>query len=126
MDRAKLSEILGHQLKGIMLHSDLCRQALYQNNKKFAFTHYKHTLEETKNFLLTNEKIIDKYGMIIEPTREARLIVPANATEPEMRDMWYKWEHETLNIYNEAKSLEPTCKWWTKLADCVKREMTTF
>jgi len=126
MDRVKLSIILGHQLKGIMLHSDLCRAYLVRKNKRCAFTQYVRTLAETKTFLLTNEKIIDKLGCLVEPIKEARILVPDNATDEQLKAIWRDWEQDTLAMYEEASLMDQDCKWWKKLLKEVKKELTTL
>jgi len=126
MEKTKLAEVLGHQLKGIMLHTDLCKQALYIGNNRLADKHYRQVQNETKVFMLTNKHIIDKTGCIVEPTQQGRIVVPVTATKDQMCDMWKTWEHETMMMYCDVIKLEPECGFWQKLYRCVKKELTTI
>lgn len=129
MEKAELSKILGHQLKGVMLHSDICKVYLLKGNKRCATFHYKQMMCESRNFMLTNQHIIEKYNMIVEPVREAPIAVQHNATDEQLNEMWQKWEAETLAIYHHALMEEPTCSWWKKMVLATSKEiknLTTF
>lgn len=123
MDRVELAKVLGHQLKGIMLHSDLCMAYLLRKNKRCAFTHYLRALAETKTFMLTNEYIIDTYGIIVEPTRETKITIPADATCDKLYEVWKEWEHDTAEMYQKIVLENPTCKYWKKLLRKVHHEL---
>lgn len=124
MDKVMASKILSRQLKGIMLHVDLCRTYLLKHNKKCAFTHFVRVLEETKNFMLTNEHLIDKLGAIIEPVQEAKIVIPADADIDKLREIWKTYEQETMKLYEQAVEDEPKCRLWRKLYASTKKEVS--
>lgn len=124
MDTAKMAEVLGHQLKGIMLHVDLYKKYLQHKNRRCAMKHYRHAVNEMKNFMLTNEYIIESMNEIVEPTKEAQIMLPEE--EEKLHNVWQQYEHDTMLFYNELMVDNPKCCWWRKLHDAAAHEIIKY
>lgn len=121
MDREMAAQVLGHQLKGIMLHVDLFRAYLRHKNKRCAMRHYSHVLDETRIFLLTSKKIIEGMDENIEPVKEATIIIPEE--EEKLLPTWQQWEHDTTAFYHQLMVDNPNCTWLKKLHDAAACEI---
>lgn len=130
----KDSEILAHQLEGIMFHSDMVLLYTLLGDKKMCRKHYKQLFEELGTHEHTAKSMIRRYGRIIEPAPTERIEVYTSPTAPttveEVAELkhnamkkWAEWEEETESLYMEMCMLQPHVEIWTKLLKDVKIEI---
>ena len=131
-------EIISHQLKGIMFHSDAMAQyALFKDFKRMQAKHFKQLNEEMANYEVTIMMVIDKYHEIIEasPQLDKVIIEGAVTTRPlskleresisdKITQMWHKWESETVNLYEKALTHIPDCTLLKKLKKDAEKELS--
>lgn len=130
----KDSEVLAHQLEGIMFHSDMVLLYTLLGDKKMCRKHYRQLFEELKTHELTAKNMVMRYGHIIEPLPTERIEVYNSFTAPttpeevaELKRMsmkkWLEWEEETEELYTEMLMLQPHVEIWTELLKDVKTEI---
>ena len=121
MNKETAARVMGHQLKGIMLHVDLCKAYILHKNRRCAMKHYKHMMGETKNHMLTNQYVIECLGEIVEPSRPPQIILPTE--EEKLFDVWQQYERDTAAFYQQLIDEDPHCCWWKKLHADAKKEI---
>lgn len=121
MNKEMAARVLGHQLNGIMLHVDLCKAYILHKKRRCAMKHFNHLMSETKNHMLTNQYIIESLGEIVEPSRTAQIILPAE--EEKLFEIWQQYERDTAAFYRQLMDEEPHCCWWKKLHSEAMKEI---
>ncbi len=115
MDKQMYVDILAHQLKGIMFHSDAYSVACLHGYKQLMTAHCKQVRAESECFMYTRCKSIEALDEIVDIPKQTQLVVPHDASPDVIIDIWHKWEAETVAIYAKAVATEPTCKYWLEL-----------
>ncbi len=115
--------VLVHQLKGIMFHTDAYGISLLHGYKRLAKIHCNHAKMEMDGFMCTRHKSIEQLGEIIDIPTVVRIDIPKDATESQLAEMWLKWETEAAEIYAKAVAENPGCKWWVMMHKEVSDEI---
>ena len=119
------AEILGHQLKGIMLHSDIYTVAAYNGYSRLKWCHCFQLRAELDTHIKTIAKAIDDLNAIVEPKPQERIKVPHDATPNQLLDMWEAWERETAELYAKAMTMDE-CRMWRKLYKDAQHELISI
>lgn len=122
MQHEMYSEILGHQLKGIMLHSDIYAVAALNGYSRIKWCNCFQLRAELDTHIRTVHKAIDELEEIVEPKQEDRIKVPHTATPSQLLDMWENWERETVELYAKAMAVDD-CRMWRKLYKDAQHEL---
>lgn len=135
MDKQDFLEVLAHQTKGIMLHTELVQLFTLIKMKKCRKFQVCQLYEELKTHLETSNLYIDKFGELpeldnIEKVYLSNTTISAPFTESERVamyemavDAWVQWEKDTFDLYTRISNLESNNCYWKCLADEVKKEL---
>lgn len=124
MDAVMYNDILGHQLKGIMFHSDAYGVCCLNGYKRLKRLHCMQVQGETMDFMHTRCKAIETLKAIPDITKKPQIAIPHDASPNAILKMWHEWETETAHLYAKAVEAEPDCALWKDLHKAAMVELT--
>ena len=114
------ADISAHQIKGLMVHSQMADYYRFIGLDKYADCHEKHYNKEICNWRKTSEYYITHYNKLVEEKSiENPNVIPSEWYTVSRQDvdvntkrravergltMWVDWESETKKLYEEAFS----------------------
>lgn len=141
MDAAKrkmLTDILTHQLEGIMFHGDAVRYYELFDCKCKKREHIYRYLTEVMDHMTTCCKIIEEYGEILDAlpgtikrVKIFEMDVLTRPAEKAVREeharmickKWKEWEESTVELYEDAVDMMPECELLKKLHRSAMKEL---
>lgn len=124
MDAMMYNEILAHQLKGIMFHSDAYAVCCLNGYKRLKRSHCMQVQEETMTFMHTRCKAIEATKEMADIQKPEQIVVPHDASPNAILRMWHEWETDTAHMYAKAVEAEPDCALWKELHKSAVAELT--
>ncbi|MCQ2282389.1 MAG: hypothetical protein MJZ99_07175 [Bacteroidales bacterium] len=123
MDAVMYNEILSHQLKGIMFHSDAYGVCCLNGYKRLKRSHCLQVKEETMAFMHTRCKAIEALKEIPDIPKKPQITIAHDASPNTILRLWHEWETETAGLYAKAVEAEPDCKLWKDLHQAAMAEL---
>lgn len=135
MDKQDFLEVLAHQVKGIMFHTELVHLFTLLKMEKCRKFQVCQLCEEMKGHLETSRLYIDTFGEIPEIGNVAKIrlsesTIHAPTVESEKNmwyekavDLWVEWEKETLSLYSKMSDYDPNDRYWKSMVKHVQCEL---
>lgn len=135
MDKQDFLEVLAHQVKGIMFHTELVHLFTLMKMEKCRKFQLCQLCEEMKYHIETSRLYINIFGALpelgnIERIKLSESIITAPNTESEKIawyekavDLWVEWEKLTLSLYSKMSDYDPQDKFWKFLTKHVQCEL---
>lgn len=135
MDKQDFLEVLAHQTKGIMLHTELVQLFTLIKMERCRKFQVCQLYEELKSHLETSNLYIKKFGDIpelgnIEKVHISETTISAPTLESERIalyekavNVWVEWEKETLELYTKISDLDSNNKYWKCKIQEVSKEL---
>jgi hypothetical protein len=129
------SNVLAHQITGIMMHSDLAVLFDVLEQRKLSQMHCEQAVDELATHNKLRIALAGKMGRDINPEKTKRIDVLGHAENALGQGMlvsavidhaltdWLEWEKETDGLYKSMANKHSDMRCWKKMLKSVKNEI---